>query len=179
LDLLALWYNVVFPLPIGIWLGGLLATVVWQIGRRCGGLAANMMAVLMGLASIPVAILLITFVAVILPVGRLYEWSGWLAFAAIDATFFWLLLLAGVLPATSYLFGFFVSLILMMPMFCTVVSPSNVNSGLFFGWISWGIAVISREILRVKLPEKYFSQLGCIRPRSQTEEIIIDYPHGW
>jgi hypothetical protein len=178
LDILTLWQNIVFPLPIGIWLGGLLATVVWQIGRKGGGLAANMMAVLMGLVSVPVATLLIAFAAVVLHVGGLYEWSGWLAFATIDATVFWLILLVGVLPATSFLFGFFVSFLLMVSLFLTVVSADIVGSGLFFGWLSWGVAVISREIMRVKLPEKYFTELGCSQ-HGQKKEIIIGHPHSW
>jgi hypothetical protein len=144
LDLPTLGYNV-FPLPIGIWLGGLLAAAVWRIGRKGGSGAANMAAALIGLATGPVMIQLAH--------GSLC----WFLIIVIDAAIFWTVLLVGVAPGAFLLWAVFASGILMFAYYY-LLAPLMLFA-FIIGPIVTSIAVIVREILRASLPQESFKQL--------------------
>jgi hypothetical protein len=108
LDILALWHNVVLPLSIGIWLGGLLAMAVWFTRRSGGRISANILAVLIGLISVPVAL------SLIVSMGAAYGTDvrscfECLVFAVIDAVVFWLVFLVGIETGFAFLFALLAS----------------------------------------------------------------------
>jgi uncharacterized membrane protein len=144
LDILTLWLNV-SSLPIGTWLGGLLAALIWRIGRRGGSGAANIAAALIGLATGPVMIQLAH--------GSLC----WFLIVVIDAAIFWTVLLVGVAPGAFLLWAVFASGILMFGYYY-LLAPLMLFA-FIIGSIVASIAVMVREILRASLPEKSFNQL--------------------
>jgi hypothetical protein len=144
LDILTIWYNF-FPLPIGIWLGGLLAALVWHVGRRGGSGAANMAAALIGLAT----------GSVMIQLANASLW--WFLIVVIDAAIFWTVLLVGVGQGAFLLWALFASGILMFGYYY-LLAPLLIIA-FIIGPIVASIAVMVREVLRASLPEKSFNQL--------------------
>jgi hypothetical protein len=170
LEILTAWQSVVLPFLIGIWISGLLAAVVWRIGRRSGAVAANVVASLMGLAAVHVTIPI--FVSAAWLGGDAYQWFSWLICAVVPAAVFWLVLLADVGAGTAFMLGLIISCIFMIQAFYAI----PVVLGAFaISLPVWIVVVIGREILRATLPEKYFSQLCFDDPQSRKEETDLGH----
>jgi hypothetical protein len=167
LDLLAFWYKVVFPLPTGIWLGGLLAMVVWLTGRSGGRISANIAATLLGLVAVPVSLSLI-----FLSGSSAYEWFQYLTFAFIDATVFWLVFLVSIEAGFAFLFALLVSWSVL-----TAFSYSLLFA-VFAGWPVWMMASMGRGMLSASLPQSSINQLGSV-PQDYKKETGIGHVPQW
>jgi Na+/melibiose symporter-like transporter len=176
LEILTAWQSVVLPLLIGIWIGGLLAAVVWRIGHRNGAVAANVVAAIMGLANVPINIL--RFYFSISWHGDAYQWFNCLICTAIASAVFWLVLLADVGASAAFMLGLIISCISMVQAYFAL---PVVLSAFVISWPVWIVAVIGREILRATLPEKYFSQLRFNDPqsRSRNKETGLGHVRKW
>ncbi|MBC7883247.1 MAG: hypothetical protein H7Y37_18310 [Anaerolineae bacterium] len=168
MDILTFWQSFVLPLLNGVWIGGLLAATVWRIGRRYSGVAANVVATLIGVAAVPINFLLIASSS-----GD--QWCTWLISTVIVAIVFWLVLLADVGTSVAFMLALIVSCILSLPVFWAI---PTVSGAFLISWPVWIVAVIGREILRALLPEKYNSQLCFRASRALIQETGIGHaPH--
>jgi hypothetical protein len=167
LDILTLWHNVVFPLPIGIWLGGLLAMVVWLTGRRGGRISANIAATLMGLVAVPVGLFLIFSSG-----SGAYEWFQYLTFAVIDATVFWLVFMVSIETGFAFLFALLVS--------WSILSWTSyyLAFAVFAGWPVWIMASMGKGMLSASLPQSSINQLGSV-PQDYKKETGIGHVPQW
>jgi chromate transport protein ChrA len=157
LTFLTLWADSVLPLLLGLWIGGLLAATVWHIGRS-DDKSANMLTSLMGMVAISMTLV------------RAYQPFPYIV---INAIIFWLVLLVGRKSGI-----FFVSFWLLAHflVFGSYSMPSVIGSS-FLAWIA---ASMGKEIFRVHLTEKSFSQLcvGDFQDRNK-EKINIGHVREW
>jgi hypothetical protein len=159
----------------GTWLGSLLAAAIWQVGRTMGLVAANRLAIATGLAAILSKTHLIDQLVryFVWQMGNglwIYTWFDWFSLAVINAAVFWVTLLVGRRTGLYLLLALLASCFFSWTLYFMVDASAVLVCALRFGGPVCIVAMVTRDILRARLPEKYFNQLG-ISPKEQKKNL--------
>ncbi len=157
-----------------LWIGGLLGAVVWRIRYRGGHIVANVVAALISFAFGIVAPQLINYVGWHIggEGGWVYNSFNSFIIFVIDATVFWVVLLAGKRAGLSMLLALIVSPFIGF-LLCGIDAVGALVGALFLGLPVGIIGVICREILITNLSSKYFRQF-CLTPRRNRKREIVN-----